>query len=108
MAVRSIVLLLCAAAASAACPNVASIFLNKVLSVFVVSQKHAELDPSSFECAPFDQGGVEMHGRCWYLGAEGATCGQTCAAQAAKVKSCVHAELRRDRQRQAMTRLARD
>ena len=29
-----------------------------------------------------DQGGVENHGRCWYLGAEGATCGQTCAAQA--------------------------
>lgn len=26
-------------------------------------------------------GGVESHGRCWYLGAEGATCGQTCGAQ---------------------------
>ena len=27
------------------------------------------------------QGGVEAHGRCWYLGAEGATCGRTCGAQ---------------------------
>lgn len=26
-------------------------------------------------------GGIETHGRCWYLGAEGATCGQTCSAQ---------------------------
>ena len=31
------------------------------------------------------KGGVEVHGRCWYLGAEGATCGQTCGAQ---VGSC--------------------
>jgi len=26
-------------------------------------------------------GGTEQHGRCWYLGAEGATCGATCSAQ---------------------------
>ena len=27
------------------------------------------------------EGGVEAHGRCWYLGAEGASCGQTCGSQ---------------------------
>lgn len=26
-------------------------------------------------------GGTDMHGRCWYLGAEAASCGQTCSAQ---------------------------
>ncbi|CAE7685021.1 Tbc1d10b [Symbiodinium sp. CCMP2592] len=36
---------------------------------------------ASVAWAACPNGGVENHGRCWYLGAEGATCGQTCAAQ---------------------------
>mmetsp|Transcript_36317 Transcript_36317/g.67553 ORF Transcript_36317/g.67553 Transcript_36317/m.67553 type:complete len:361 (+) Transcript_36317:83-1165(+) len=45
------------------------------------------LRPVFFAAAPVvawavcPNGGVEMHGRCWYLGAEGATCGQTCGSQ---------------------------
>ena len=29
---------------------------------------------------------MEAHGRCWYLGAEGASCGQTCGSQDGQLK----------------------
>ena len=49
----------------------------------------SKLEPLYFENswdALRTKGGVEAHGRCWYLGAEGASCGQTCGSQDGQLK----------------------
>ena len=52
---------------------------QRILLCSSVSKKRTCLFENSWDA--LRKGGVEAHGRCWYLGAEGASCGQTCGSQ---------------------------